>query len=112
MIAYFDYETTATTNNCLDPEQKEMFLISYLMIVAFQPGLKLNRIIIEHSFSHSFEKLTTIDHLTEKQMGFVDVTVVKQLRDAAERVSQRKCEKSLAQMFSIKLYLIKHTLMS
>ena len=99
MIVYFDYETTATTNNCLNPEQRETFLISYLMIVAFQPGLKLNRIIIECSFGHSFEKLTTIDYLTEKQMGFVDVTVAKQLRDAAERVSQRKCEKSLLKCF-------------
>ena len=45
-------------------------------------------------------------------MGFVDVIVVKQFKDAAELVSQRKCKKSLAQMFSIELYLIKHTLMS
>ena len=59
-----------------------------------------------------FEKLTTIDYLTEEQMGFVDVIVVKQLEDAAEHASQRKCKKSLAEMFSIELYLIKHTLMS
>ena len=45
-------------------------------------------------------------------MGFVDVIVVKQFKGAAELVSQRKCKKSLAQMFSIELYLIKHTLMS
>ena len=45
-------------------------------------------------------------------MSFVDVVVVKQLKDAAEHVSKRKCKKSLAQMFSIELYLIKHTLMS
>ena len=112
MLVYFDYETTATTDNCLDPEQKEMFVMSYVMIVAFYPGLKLNRIIIERSFGHSFEKLTTIDYLTEEQMAFVDVIVVKQLKDAAEHASQRKCKKSLAEMFSIELYLMKHTLMS
>ena len=28
MVVYFDYKTTATTNNCLDPEQKELFLLS------------------------------------------------------------------------------------
>ena len=95
MVVYFDYEKTATTNNCLDPEQKEMFVMSYVMIVAFHAGLKLNRIIIERSFDHSFEKLTTTDYLTEEQMGFVDVTVVKQLKDAAEHVSQRKCKKYL-----------------
>ena len=40
MVVYFDYETTETTDNCLNPEQKEMFLMSYVMIVAFHPGLK------------------------------------------------------------------------
>ena len=44
-------------------------------------------------------------------MGFVDVTVAKQLKDAAEHASQRKCKKSLGQMFSVELYLIKHALM-
>ena len=44
-------------------------------------------------------------------MGFVEITVIKQLKDAAKHVSQRKCKNSLAQMFSIELYLIKHTLM-
>ena len=89
-----------------------MFVMSCVMIVAFHPGLKLNRIIIKHSFGQSFKKLTAIDYLTKEQMGFVDVIVVKQLRDAAEHISQRKCKKAIAQMFSIKLYLIKHTLMS
>ena len=28
MVVYFDYKTTSTTNNCLDPEQKELFLLS------------------------------------------------------------------------------------
>ena len=112
MVLYFDYETTVMTDNCLEPEQKETLVMSYVMIVALHAVLKLSRIIIERSFGHSFEKLTTIDYLTEEQMGFVDVIVVKQLKDAAEHVSQRKCKKSLAQMFSIELYLIKHTLMS
>ena len=47
MVVYFDYETTAMTDNYLDPERKEMFVASYVMIVAFHSGLKLNRIIIE-----------------------------------------------------------------
>ena len=43
---YFDFETTATTDNCLDPEQKKMFVVSYVMIVPFHPDLHLGRIII------------------------------------------------------------------
>ena len=52
MVVYLCYETTALTNNCLDPEQKEMFVVSCAMIVAFHPA---NQIIIELSFGHSFK---------------------------------------------------------
>ena len=58
-VIYFDFETTARTDNCLDPEQKKMFFVSYVMIVAFHPELKLDRIIIQRSFTHSIEQLTT-----------------------------------------------------
>ena len=112
MVIYFDYETTAPTDNCLDPEQIEMFVVSYVMIVAFHPDLKLNRIIVERSFAHCFQKLTTIDYLTDDQMTFVDIKVVKQLKDAAEHVSKRNCKKSLAQMFYAELFLIKQTLLA
>ena len=31
-VIYFDFETTAPTDNCFDPEQKTMFVVSYVMI--------------------------------------------------------------------------------
>ena len=37
-VIYFDFETTAPTDNCFDPEQKTMFIVSYVMIVAFEIG--------------------------------------------------------------------------
>ena len=43
MTFYFDLETTAPTDNCYDPEQKEMFVVSYLIIVAFHPDLKFKK---------------------------------------------------------------------
>ena len=52
---YFDFETTAPTDNCLDPEQKKMFVVSYVMIVVFNPSSNLDRIIIYISFRHSLE---------------------------------------------------------
>ena len=112
MVIYFDYETTVPTNNCLDPEQREMSVVSYVMIVAFHPDLKLNRIIVERSFVYSFQKLATIDYLTDDQMTFVGINLVKQLEDAAENVSKRNCKKSLARMFSFELFLIKQTLLA
>ena len=39
MTLYFDFETTAATDNCFDPEQKKMFVMSYVLIVAFHPHL-------------------------------------------------------------------------
>ena len=63
-VIYFDFETTAPTDNCLDPEQKKMFVVSYVMIVAFHPELKLDCIIIQRSFAHSIEQLTSLDYFT------------------------------------------------
>ena len=61
-VIYFDFETTAPTDNCLDPEQKKMFVISYVMIVAFNSELNLDRIIIQRGFAHSVELLTSLDY--------------------------------------------------
>ena len=54
-VIYFDFETTAPTDNYFDPEQKKMFVVSYVMIVAFHPELKVNRIVIQRSYAHSIE---------------------------------------------------------
>ena len=63
-VVYFDFETTAPTFNFLDPEQQKMFVVSYVMVVAFHPKLNLDRIIIQRSFAHSLEQLTTLVYLT------------------------------------------------
>ena len=55
VVAYIDFETTTPTDSCFDPEQKNMFVVSYIIILAFHPKLKLDRVIIQHSFGHSLE---------------------------------------------------------
>ena len=65
-VVYFDFETTAPTDNCLDPEQKKLFVVSYVMIVAFHPELKLDQIIIDRSFAHSLEQLATLDYFSRE----------------------------------------------
>ena len=107
MALYFDFETTAPTDNCFDPEQKEMFVMSYVLIVAFHPHLNLRKIIVQRSYGHSLEQLTTIDYLTNDQMSFIDVTLIKQLNAIAQVVSRRGCKNALGQMFTIKAALIK-----
>ena len=53
-----------------------MFVMSYVLIVAFHPHLNLRKIIGQINYGHSLEQLTTIDHLTNDQMSFIDVTLV------------------------------------
>ena len=76
----------------LDPEQKIMFVMSYVLIVAFHLHLNLRKIIVQRSYGHLFEQLTTIDYLTNDQMSVIDVMLVKQLNDIAQEVSRRKCK--------------------
>ena len=95
-VAYTDFETTAPTDNCFDPEQKSMFIVSHVIIVAFHPKLKMARVIIQCSFGYSLEKLTTIDYLTNDQMCFVDVHLIKQFKDSALNVHRKKCKNVIA----------------
>ena len=96
VVAFIDFETTAPTDSCFDPEQKRMFVVSYVVVLAFHPTLKMNRIIIQHSFGHSLEKLTATGYLTNDQMSFVDVKLVKQLKDSALQVNLKKCKNAVA----------------
>ena len=45
-------------------------------------------------------------------MSFVDVNLIKQLKDSALNVYQKKCKNAIAQMFSIELSLVKKTILS
>ena len=56
------------------------FVVSHVIIVAFHPILKMDRVIIQRGFEHSIEKLTTIDYLANDQMFFVDVNLIKQFK--------------------------------
>ena len=112
VVAYIDFETTAPTNSCFDPKQKKMFVVLYVIIFSFHPKLKMNRIIIQRSFGHSLEQLTTINYLTNNQMPFININLVKQLKDWALEVSRKKCKNALAQMFYVELSLAKQAILS
>ena len=81
------------------------------MIVAFHPKLHLDRIIIQRSFAHSLEQLTTLDYFTREQIYYVDSDVIKMLKDMAFEVSKRKCKNSVGKMFSIESALVKRNLL-
>ena len=63
-----------------------MFVVSYVMIVAFHPALKLDRIIIYRSFAHSIEQLTTLDYFSWEQITFIEPHLINKLKDMAFEV--------------------------
>ena len=99
LTTYIDFETTAPTDCCLDPESNKMNVVSYVIILAFHPKLQLPRIIIERSFGHSLEKLCQIDYLTSEQLKYGDVITVKQLRDCALAVHKKTNVLAMSEMF-------------
>ena len=99
LTTYIDFETTAPTDCCLDPESNKMNVISYVIIIAFHPKLELPRIIIERSFGHSLEKLCQIDYLTSEQLNYKDMDTVKQLRDCALAVHEKTNKLAVSEMF-------------
>ena len=86
-----------------------MFVVWYVMIVAFHPKLNLDRIIIQRSFAHSLEQLTTLDYFTREKILYIDSSIIKMLKDMAFEVAKRKCKNSNGKMFSIENALVKKT---
>ena len=84
-----------------------MLIVSYVVIVAFHPALKLNRMIIYRSFAHSIDRLTTLDYFNREQTSFLEPHLIHMLKDMAFEVSKRKSKNSVGQMFSIESALVK-----
>ena len=80
-----------------------MNAVSYVIIFAFHPDLDMKRIIIGRSFGHSIEKLTTIDYLTAEQLKYKDAATLKQLRDCAISIANKKNKIAISEMFSTEL---------
>ena len=99
LTCYIDFETTAPTDCCLDPESNKMNVVSYVIILAFQPKLQLPRVIIERSYGHSLEKLSQIDYLTAEQLSYADTITLKQLRDCALACHQKSNKLAISEMF-------------
>ena len=93
-VIYFDFEAIAPTDNCFDPEQKIMFLVSYVMIFVFHPDLKIDRIIIQRRYAHAIEQLTSLDYFSQDQIKCINKELVRQLKDIVFDVSKRKCKKT------------------
>ena len=88
-----------------------MFVVSYVLIVAFHPALNLDRIILQRNYSHSLEELITIKYLNDDQMKFINLQILDQLKDIAIDLSKGKCKNTMGQMFCVESAFIKKTLL-
>ena len=93
----------------MNPEQKKMFVVSYVVIVAFHPALKLDRIIIYRSFAHSVEQLTSLHYFSRQQKRFIEPHLINMLRNMAFDNCETKCKNSVGQMFSIESVMVRKT---
>ena len=109
--AYIDFETTAPTDDCLDPENKKMSAVSYVIIFAFHPELQIDRVIIECSFGHSQARLLSLNYLTTEQMKFKNVTRLKQIRDCALSVAAIRNKLAISEMFATEIKFASECLM-
>ena len=103
LVAYIDFEITAPTDDCLDPENRKMFAVSYVIISAFHPDLDIDRVIIERSSGHPREKLTSLIYLTREQLTFKDNNMLLQLRDCTLAVADKKNRIAISEMFTTEL---------
>ena len=111
LTAYIDFETTAPTDDCLNPENKKMAAVSYVIIFAFHPHLQIDCVIIERSFGHSNLQLCSLNYLTSEQLKFKDINLLKQLRDCALSVASKRNKLVISEMFCTELKFASDCLM-
>ena len=100
---YADFETTATTQDHLSPENKEMFAVSYSLIFAWHPKLNLPRQMVVRGYNHTLEELSNLEYLTVEQLALRNQTTTHQLQDCVVNVHSKRRKNSLVEMFNVEL---------
>ena len=80
-----------------------MNAVSYVIIFAFHPHLPIDRVIIECSFGHSNLQLCSLNYLTNKQLKFKHINLLKQLSDCPLSVASKRNELAISEMFCVEL---------
>ena len=89
-----------------------MFVMSYVIIVAFHPHFNFDRVLVQRSVCHSKEELTSVNYVTREQFAFKAPELIKQLYDQALHISKRTIKNALGVMFGIELAFVKKTLLA
>ena len=89
-----------------------MFVVPYVITITFHPALNLDRIIIQRSYVHSIDQLTSLNYFSDDQMKFINLEIIRQLKNIATDVSKRTCKNMMGQIFCIETVLVKKTLLA
>ena len=108
---YADFETTAPTDDYLNPENKQMFAVSYSLIFAWHPKLSLPRQTVVRGYNHSLDELSDMTYLTSEQLAMRNQRTLHQLRDVIIDVHLRKRKNLIVEMFNIELKFARDILM-
>ena len=100
---YADFETTAPTDDYLNPENKAMFAVSYSLSFAWHPKLSLPRETVVRGYNHSLEELSDMSYLTSEQLTMRNQRTIHQLRDLIRDVHLRKRKNAIVEMFNVEL---------
>ena len=87
---YADFETTAPTDDYLNPENKAMNTVSYSLIFAWHPKLCLHRQMVVRGYNHSLDKLSNMSYLTPEQLALRNQTATHQSQDAVLNVHSKR----------------------
>ena len=90
---YYDFETTIGSVVFFDAK---MYVVTYCMVAAFHPDLKVSRLVIFGSYNQNENALTSLSHFQALEFNFFqdpknyNRTTLKQLEAAAFSVQNRE----------------------
>ena len=87
---YFDFETTCGKKSFEFDNESELWLVCYAFAVAFNTMLKLDRIFVETSFSHTYNDFSDINYFPNELLHYFNPMNARQLKGCAKNVYKKK----------------------
>ena len=105
---YYDFGTTMGSGIFYDAK---VYVVSYCIVVAFHPDLKISHMVIYRSFDQSLAEVESLQHFIDLKKDFLscgyhNLKTLKQLGDCALSVFNKSRNTALAEMFNVELKLV------
>ena len=109
---YYDFETTTGSGIFHDAK---MYIVSYCIVVAFHPDLKIPHMVIYRSFDQSLAEVESLQHFIDLKKdffsyGYHNLKTLKQLGDCALSVFNKLINTALVEMLNVELKFVCNSL--